>query len=469
MPLPDSLRVCVIGAGSSGIAATKVLHERGLDVTSYETSDRVGGNWVLGNPNGTSAAYRSLHINTSKRRMAFSDFPMPEHYPQFARHDQVAAYFEAYVERFGLRERMRFGATVTHVEPRVSTARSASADGFDVDVAGEPRQRFDAVVVANGHHWDARLPDPMPEGAERFAGEQWHAHEYRDESQLAGRRVVVVGMGNSAMDIAVDASYHAASTVLSHRRGAHIIPKYLFGYPFDAIASGELLPSRLRWWAARPLVRIATGPMSRYGLREPDHPLAHAHPTVSSRILDRLAHGAIDPRPGIARIEPDAVVFTDGSRAPADLIVYCTGYRISFPFLDPAVIDPGEDNAVRLYRRVFHPAHPRLTFVGLVQPLGAVMPIAERQSQLIADELTGVYALPSRAEMEREIDGHARAMARRYVASTRHTIQVDFDDEMRALRTERRRGAARAERRSGRRRAATPTPRRTASDAEARS
>ncbi|MGV9664848.1 flavin-containing monooxygenase [Nocardia niigatensis] len=429
-------RVCVIGAGSAGITAVKVLAERGIDVDCYELSDRVGGNWVWGNSNGVSAAYRSLHINTSRQRMEFSDFPMPAHLPDFARHDQIADYFDSYVRHFGFGDRIRFRTGVDHVRPR--------PDGtFEVTLSTGETVDYDAVLVANGHHWDPRLPEPMFPGASEFRGEIMHSHAYTEEAQLTGKRVVVLGMGNSAMDIAVDASYHAAETYLSARSGVHVIPKYVWGRPYDRIGGAEWFPSFLRWPLARRLMAAATGPMTRYGLPAPDHKFAQAHPTMSSRILDRLAHGAITPMPTIDRFEGDEVVFTDGRRVAADLVVFCTGYKISFPFFDADFLDPSGDNRVRLYRRVFHTQVPGLYFVGLVQPLGAIMPIAERQAHLIADHLQGRYHLPGPAEMDREITAHQRGIQRRYVASKRHTIQVDFDDYMRDLRLERRRGAQR--------------------------
>ncbi|MGW5110254.1 flavin-containing monooxygenase [Nocardia sp. NPDC004123] len=432
----DEPRVCVIGAGSAGIAAVKVLTERGIDVHCYELSDRVGGNWVWGNSNGVSAAYRSLHINTSRQRMEFSDFPMPAHLPDFARHDQIADYFDAYVRHFGFGDRIRFRTGVDHVQPL--------PDGtFRVTLSSGETVGYDAVLVANGHHWDPRLPEPMFPGASEFRGTIMHSHAYTEEAQLTGKRVVVLGMGNSAMDIAVDASYHAAETYLSARSGVHVIPKYVWGRPYDRIGAAEWFPSFLRWPLARKLMAAATGPMTRYGLPAPNHKFAQAHPTMSSRILDRLAHGAITPMPTIDRFDGDEVVFTDGRRVTADLVVFCTGYKISFPFFDPGFVDPSGDNRIRLYRRVFHPEVPGLYFVGLVQPLGAIMPIAERQAHLIADHLQGRYHLPGPAEMEREITTHRRGIQRRYVASKRHTIQVDFDDYMRDLRLERRRGAQR--------------------------
>jgi dimethylaniline monooxygenase (N-oxide forming) len=442
-------RVCVIGAGSSGIATAKVLHGRGIDFDVYEASDRVGGNWVFGNANGMSSSYRSLHINTSRERMEYSDFPMPKAYPDFPHHTQIAAYFDAYVDHFGFRDAIRFQTSVEHVGRR--------DDGrWDVRLATGETEVYDAVAVANGHHWDPRLPEPAFPGSDTFAGEQLHAHHYRSEEQLADRDVVVLGMGNSAMDIAVDASYHAKHTYLAARRGAHVIPKYLFGRPVDQIGGAEWVPGWIRFPMFRLLLRWSVGSMETYGLPRPDHRFADAHPTISGRILDRLAHGAITPKPNIAALDGDQVRFTDGSSVHADLVVYCTGYRITFPFLDPDVLAAPE-NEVPLYRHVFHPKLDGLFFVGLVQPLGAIMPIAERQSELIADHVQGRHALPPAAEMERSIRQDRTRMRRRYVASKRHTIQVDYDDYMRVLRREREAGAERAASSPG----ASPGPRST--------
>jgi cation diffusion facilitator CzcD-associated flavoprotein CzcO len=431
-----SPRVCVIGAGSSGIATAKVLHERGIAFDCYEVSDRVGGNWVFGNVNGMSSSYRSLHINTSRERMEYSDFPMPKSYPDFPHHTQIAEYFNNYVDHFGFRDNLRFGTGVARVGRR--------ADGrWDVTTTAGDIEAYDAVAIANGHHWDPRMPEPPFPGHDTFAGEQIHSHHYHEEEQLDGKDVVVLGMGNSAMDIAVDASYHARHTYLSARRGAHVIPKYLFGRPIDQLGGAEWIPSAVRMRMFRVLLRFSVGEMETYGLPRPDHKFAQAHPTISGRILDRLAHGAITPKPNIEALDGDRVRFADGTSVHADLVIYCTGYRISFPFLDPDVLS-ATDNEVPLYRHVFHPRAPGLYFIGLVQPLGAIMPIAERQSELVADHVQGRYALPDLVTMERRIRRERAAMRRRYVASKRHTIQVDYDDYMRALRREREAGAQRA-------------------------
>jgi hypothetical protein len=211
----------------------------------------------------------------------------------------------------------------------------------------------------------------------------------------------------------------------------------------DQIGGSERIPGRVRMALFRLLLRLNVGDVTRYGLPRPDHKLGQAHPTISGRILDRLAHGTITTKPNIDRLEGDQVHFADGTSVRADLVVYCTGYKLSFPFFDPDLVS-APDNEIPLYEHVFHPDVPGVFFVGLVQPLGAIMPIAERQSQLIADHLTGRYALPPVDRMRRAIAAERKAMRKRYVASKRHTIQVDYDAYMKELRLERERGAARA-------------------------
>lgn len=434
--MPQLPTVCVIGAGSSGIAAAKALHERGIPFDCFERSDRIGGNWVFGNVNGMSAAYRSLHINTSRQRMEFSDFPMPDDYPDFPHHSQIAAYFEAYVDHFGFRDRITFRTTVERAERGDDGIWRVALD------SGEER-RYDAVVVANGHHWDPRWPDPPYPGA--FDGAQMHAHDYVDSAPFADRRVLVVGFGNSAMDIAVEASYVARRTLISSRRGAHVVPKYLFGRPMDQIGVNRFtgaIPWSVRKHAMRLVYRIGVGRMEDYGLPRPDHQLGEAHPTISSDFLNRLAHGEITYKPAIAALEGDAVRFVDGSREPVDQIVWCTGYKVTFPFFDEAFIS-APDNDLPLFRRVFHPRWPDVFFVGLLQPLGAIMPLAEAQGQWIAAYLRGEYALPDPAAVAADIARERRRMFNRYVASPRHTMQVDFDSYLWELRRERRAGARR--------------------------
>ena len=433
---PSRPRVCLIGAGSSGIAAAKALHERGIDFDCFEKSDRVGGNWVFENKNGMSAAYRDLFINTSRPRMEYSDFPMPESYPDFPHHTQIAAYFEEYVDHFGFRERITFE---TGVEQAVRTE-----DGrWRIELEGGESRIYDALLVANGHHWNPRWPEPAFPGSESFTGEQLHAHSYIDNSIFAGKRAVVLGMGNSAMDIAVESSYVAERTYLAARQGVWIIPKYVFGKPVDQLRNDPRIPFKIRQRFTQQLIKSYLGPPERHGLPKPNHRFGEAHPTVSGRILDRLQHGTITPKPTIESFEGSKVRFVNGTVVEADVVVYCTGYKITFPFFDEELISAPE-NHIELFRRVFHPDIENVFFIGLLQPLGAIMPLAEAQGAWVGDYLQGDYALPSKAELRADIATDQAAMRERYVASKRHTIQVDYDDYLHALAKERSAGAARA-------------------------
>jgi len=431
-------KACLIGAGSSGIAVAKTFHERGIPFDAFEASDRVGGNWVFGNVNGMSSAYRGLYINTSRARMEYSDFPMPAGTPDFPHHSTIAKYFDAYVDHFGFRSRITFSTKVTRVEKRASCS-------YDVTLSTGETRRYDAVVVANGHHWDPRWPNPPFPGT--FAGRTLHSHDYKEPEPFAKERVVVLGMGNSAMDIAVELSQVAERVVLAARRGAHVVPKVLFGVPLDQVFTSTRVPAWLRLRLGELALRVSVGDVTKYGLPKPDHRLGEAHPTISSRILDRLAHGAVIPKPNIARFEGKRVHFVDGTSEEADTVVFATGYRVTFPFFDPSFVQ-AKDNDLPLYKRVFHPDHEGLAFVGLLQPLGAIMPLAEAQGAWIAEVLAGSARLPPEAEMRATMELERAAMFRRYVRSARHTMQVDFDEYREDVAREITRGRRRAERRA---------------------
>lgn len=438
-------KVCVIGAGASGITSCRSLKARGIDYVCFEKGSWVGGNWKYENDNDQSAAYRSLHINTSRQMMEFGQYPMPEHYPDYPDHFRIAEYFDDFVDHFGLRDSIRFRTEVTAVEP---------ADGGGWDVTWNTRDgetgtdRFTDVMVCNGHHWDMRWPEPAFPGADTFEGVQLHAHQYRTPEIFDGKRVLVLGIGNSATDISVEASRHADATFLAMRRGAWIMPKYVGSIPTDRATTGPLAraPIFLQSAAIRAMLRLTVGKPTDFGLPQPDHPPLYAHPTVSHDLLTRLGHGDITVKPNITRLDGNSVLFEDGSREKIDVVVYCTGYRISFPFLDPEVFS-AEDNQVDLYRRVVAPDQPGLYFIGLIQPLGSVMPLAEVQADWVADLVAGEAALPDRLAMTRAIALEQARMNRRYVKSKRHTIQVDFDHYLRTIRkehaTSRRRAASR--------------------------
>jgi dimethylaniline monooxygenase (N-oxide forming) len=435
--MTDLPSACIIGAGSSGIAAAKALHERRIPFDCYEKSDRVGGNWVFGNVNGMSSAYRSLHINTSRERMEYSDYPMPKSYPDFPHHTQIAKYFDEYVDHFGFRDRIRFETGVEHV--------ARGDDGvWTVTLDTGESHRYDALLVANGHHWNPRWPEPGYPG--EFDGEQSHSHHYLDNSGLRDKNVLVVGIGNSAMDIAVESSFVARKTFISSRRGAYILPKYLFGRPLDQIGVNALtprLPFAFRRAILMTMYRIGVGSVEDYGLPAPDHKIGEAHPTISADFLNRIAHGEMSWKPNVSRLLGDRVEFEDGSTEQVDVIIWCTGYKVTFPFFDEQFLS-APDNDLPLYKRVFKPGIDNLCFLALLQPLGATMPLAEAQGRWIASYLRGEYQLPPVGQMEAEMRRERERMFKRYVPSKRHTMQVDFDNYLYDLGKEEKAGATRA-------------------------
>jgi dimethylaniline monooxygenase (N-oxide forming) len=450
-----SARVCIVGAGASGIAAAQVLHARGIDFDCFELGSQIGGNWRYENDNGMSSAYRSLHINTSRQLMEYRTYPMPEELPDYPSHWQIAKYFDDYVDHFGFRDKITFRTEVVKVEPLHAPQDGAEHGRYAVTLRSrnehgeptEPEERvYEHVVVANGHHWDPRWPEPSFPGSESFPGEQIHAHYYKTPDLFEGKRVLVLGIGNSATDIAVESSRTAAETYLAMRRGAHIVPKYIFGVPTDHLTDSALArgPLRLQQVSMAAMLRLTQGKVTDYGLPRPDHAVLHAHPTVSDDLLTRLGHGDITVKPNIDRFEGSKVFFVDGSSAEVDVVVYCTGYKVTFPFFDEKVLS-APDNHIDLFRRVVDPEHPGLFFVGLIQPLGAIMPLAEVQAEWVGDLISGEGELPSYAEMRAQIEEYDEQVRRRYVASKRHTIQVDFHKYFAEVERERRASKARAQ------------------------
>ncbi|MGE7386843.1 NAD(P)-binding domain-containing protein [Streptomyces sp. NPDC004126] len=441
--------VCIIGAGWSGLAACQVLHERGIDFDCHEAGSEVGGNWRYLNDNGMSSGYRSLHINTSKKLSEYRAYPMPSDYPHYPGHAEIARYLDDYVDHFGFRGSITFRSMVTHVEP-------APGGGWNVtarhrDTGEETTRHYGSVIVANGHHWDPRDPEPAFPGADTFTGTQIHSHHYRVPEEYAGKRVLVLGFGNSASDIAVETSAVSERTFLSVRTGGYVFPKFMFGKPGDDMISPfitRVMPRETQRWVMAALLRMTIGKVTDFGLPEPGAKLFNSHPTVSETLLPRLGHGGITVKPNVSRFDGGTVHFTDGSSEAVDAVVYSTGYKISFPFLDESVIAP-TDNDVSLFHRVADPHHAGLYFVGLFQPLGATTVLAEAQSHWVADLLQGKAALPPKEAMLREITRYKEKLAKRYVTSKRHTMQVDHYPYLAELRGARREGA-RLARKAGR-------------------
>ncbi len=436
MTPPTRPSVLVIGAGSAGIAALKTLRDRGLDAHAVDAAPRVGGRWGNADPSVGPIAYRTLHSATSRDALAYADFPAPRHLPVFPSAEQVAEYCEAYVDTFDLRDRIELGTRVT------SAARDADG-AWTVETSSGVRHA-DAIVVATGPFGRPRHPEPALPGIAGFKGEIVHVHDYRGPSLLEGKRVVVVGVGTSAVDLACDAAEHADVAIHSMRRGAWFIPEILFGRPADRYRP----PVPMSWKARRALFARAAalqlGPLATYGIAHPGHGYGEVHPLRSGRLLSHLAHGQLTTRPAIARLLEGAVEYTDGRIDEVDVVVLCTGWYVEHPFLPEAF--QGDGAGPSLLSRIFHPDAPDLAFAGLIDAGTVAMPIAEAQGRLIADHLCGDYQPPLAAERSDAIALEEAISRERFPAARRVRLQVDGYDYLAALEKERRAGFARARR-----------------------
>ena len=420
MAVPPRPRTAVIGAGISGLTAGKMLDDYAVPYVCFESSDRVGGNWAFGNPNGHSSAYRSLHIDTSKHQLSFRDFPIPDEFPDFPHHTQIKQYLDAYADAFGLREHIEFGNGVVH-------AGRLPGGGWEIEDQAGARRRFDLLVVANGHHWDPRYA----EFPGTFDGTVIHSHHYVDPQtplDLSGTRILVVGIGNSAADITVELSSKALQNkvTLSTRSSAWIVPKYLAGQPGDKIfKTTPYLPLSWQRKAAQAFAPLVGADPTKYGLPPANHKLFEAHPTQSVELPLRLGSGDVIPKPNVALLDGDTVHFDDGTSDVFDVIIYATGYNITFPFFEPDLISAPE-NQIRLYKRMFKPGFDDLVFIGFAQAIPTLFPFVECQARLLAAYAAGRYALPGVDDMERVIDADQQLHAGHCTDRARHTQQVDY-------------------------------------------
>jgi dimethylaniline monooxygenase (N-oxide forming) len=433
------MTVAVLGAGSSGLAVLAALRRHGLHVEGFERGSDVGGLWRYHNDNGLSGAYASLRTNVSRPRMQYPSFPMPRSYSDFPGHRDMAEYLGAYADACGLRGSIRFGVTVERLEPDPD-------GGWQVALDDGSARRFEAVVVATGTFWSPRLPDDTA----GFAGEVSHSHDYRTPAPFQGRRVLVVGAGQSAAEIAVEVAAVAARTFLSMRSGAHVLPRWIGGRPYDASDVAPL--NRLPWALlnllyGRRVARELWPPPARWPV--PARRLLEGIPIVSSDLLPAVRRGEVTLKPAIRRLAADRVRFADGTDEPVDRIVYATGYRVDLPFLAPSLL-AAHGRELPLYRRIVPPGLGGLLLAGFVDAPGGLLPVVETQAEWIAAVLTGRLRLPAAGAMWRAIGRGERRSRQRFPDEHPHSIRCDPHAYRRLLRADLRRA----------RRAAGSTPHR---------
>lgn len=418
---PREQTVCVIGAGPAGLAVARALSEQGINYLHLERHHSVGGLWDIENP-GTPM-YESAHFISSRTVSGFSGFPMPEHFPDYPRHDQILEYLTNFSDAYGLTERIRFGSDVAAVTREDTAWRVMLSDGSSTV--------HDHVIVCTGSQWHASVPE-IPGN---YSGQIMHSRDYRDPSEFEGKRVLVVGGGNSGCDIACDAARSAASAAISLRRGYWFIPKHVFGVPSDIVGGkGSFLPKPLERAILQPMLRLLNGDPTRLGLQKPDHKLFETHPVVNSMLFHYLQHGDIVARPGIARADGLTVEFTDGSREEYDLILFATGYRHRVPVAQEYF---GDEQHPDLYLNCCSREHRGLFGVGFIETNSGAYGLFDQQAHLLANFISGQQQRTASAATFEGFRKHDRpdlSGGLRFDASPRHQGYVDSDAYLKYLK-----------------------------------
>ncbi|XP_008275673.1 dimethylaniline monooxygenase [N-oxide-forming] 5-like [Stegastes partitus] len=430
-------RVAVVGAGSSGLVCIKTCIDEGLEPVCFESSDDIGGLWKfkeVPEPE-RSSIYRSLVVNTSKEMMCFSDFPMPAHYPNFMHNSQLLQYFRLYAEHFDLLRHINFQTTVKSVAQRPDFSVSGQWDVVTINRNGEEEKYiFDAVLVCSGHYTLPALPLSEFEGHETFSGRCIHSWEYKDADDCRGKRVVVVGIGNSGGDIAVEISRSAEKTFLSTRQGAWVISRMSNnGLPLDMTfitrfnnILPKLLPKSLMNWTGERTLNHRYDHIL-YGLK-PSHRILEKKPLINDDLPGRILHGALAMKPNLKGFKKSGVVFEDGTvEENIDAVVFCTGYKGTFPFL-PSVLSEGPYGELTLYKRAFPPSlqQPTLAIMGLFQAKGPIMPLVEMQARWAVKVFSGLSRLPSGEKMLEVIESDRRRNMQSYPRPQQAVLQVDY-------------------------------------------
>lgn len=410
----------MLGAGPCGLTAVKNLLQQGLtSMTVFEKNKQLGGNWLFSEENDHSSVYETTHSISSKHLSAYEDFPMPDDYPDYPSHTQLLAYFNAYADHFEIKPFIKFNTCVLSVTPRSNHQWLVTYQ----DEHGQHDELFDHILVANGHH-NAPL---IPHYSGDFQGDILHSHHYKKASPFKDKRVLVVGGGNSACDIAVEVARIASKTSISMRNAQHVFPKFIFGKPTDvAFSQIHWLPFWCRQYIAKWTLRILQGRYAKYHLKKPTHKPLTTHPTINSELLYFIRHGKVSTRDEIKCFDGTQVCFSDNQKETFDTIIFATGYNIQFPFFPQELIDYQKSTDISLYLKMMHPELKTLYFIGLFQPQGCIWPLADLQAKIAAQIISGAISRPN--DIPSKIIKETKLAQRRFKRSLRHALEVDYHD-----------------------------------------
>ncbi|WP_210582579.1 NAD(P)/FAD-dependent oxidoreductase [Streptomyces sp. GESEQ-4] len=359
---PTDRPVYIIGGGPGGLAAAYALRARGIRAVVLEKSDRVGASW--------RRHYDRLHLHTTRRLSGLPGLPMPRRFGRWVSRDNVVRYLEKYAEHHELE-------IVTSVEvSRVDRAPDGS--GWLLHATGGRELTGAAVIVATGYNHTPHLPD-WP-GRDSYTGALLHAADYRSAEPYAGRDVLVVGVGNTGAEIAVDLVEGGASRVrLSVRTAPHIVRRSTAGWA--AQYTGVLcrrLPVGLVDRLARPLAKISVPDLSEHGLHRPDTGLYSrvnegSIPVQDVGLIDAVRNGTVEVVAAVDGFEDGKVVLADGDRVGPDAVIAATGYARA---LDGLVghLDVLDTRGKPLVHGVRTPQHaPGLYFTGFTNPISGML------------------------------------------------------------------------------------------------
>lgn len=382
-------RFAIIGAGPSGLAMARALQKEGLDFDGFEAAAGVGGLWDIENPRSTM--YESAHLISSRTTTEFAEFPM-ESDADYPSHRELVTYFRDYAEHFGLTAHFRFRTRVDRLEQAAGGGWTVHATGPD----GPVTEHYTGVILANGTLAEPNIPDFPGE----FAGEMMHTSAYKSGAQLSGKRVLLIGAGNSGCDIAVDAVHHAASVDMSVRRGYYFVPRYLFGRPSDTLNQGRPLPRPIKQFVDTRILRAFTGDPVAFGFPQPNYKIYESHPIVNTLILGHLGQGDLQIRGDISRFDGHTVHFRDGTSGDYDLVLLATGYRLDYPFVAPAALH-WTGAAPSLFLNIFPPSFNGLYMMGMVEASGLGWQGRYEQAELVATYLAAASRDPQLASLFR--------------------------------------------------------------------